>query len=276
MIAVPLSTSFFAEHDTAAQVLLYAGLLTTLWVIELIISAGPIGVKWAHTRLNATLILLTLPVQLVMTIFVVATATWVTVHHWGLLQVLPGSSSAWSKYVIAFVLLDFCDYVYHVTMHKLGWLWKFHLVHHSDQEVDVSTTVREHPGETAARVGFLILWVLLLGVGWEVLLLRQTCETIFNLTSHSKYRLPLRLDRILGWIFITPNLHHVHHHHRRPYTDRNYGDIFSIWDRLFGTYAELQTNETVFGIDTHPGKHITENLRQIVMIPFRRQPRRKN
>jgi sterol desaturase/sphingolipid hydroxylase (fatty acid hydroxylase superfamily) len=273
---MPLPKSFFAEHGTTMQVLLYAGLLTMLWFVELIISAESIGEKWNHARLNVTLMLLALPVQLVMTIFVVMAATWVTVHHWGLLQVLPGSSSAWSKYVLAFVLLDFGDYVYHFTMHKLAWLWRFHLVHHSAREVDVSTTIREHPGDTFVRVSFLIFWVLLVGAGWGVLLLRQTVETISNITSHSKYRLPAWLDRILGWIFITPNLHHVHHHYQQPFTDSNFGDVFSVWDRLFGTYAELPTSETVFGVDTHQSKQITDNFKEVVMIPFRRQTRRKS
>jgi len=273
---MPLLTSFIAAHGTAAQVLLYAGLLTMLWSVELIVSAEPIGVKWSHARLNVALMLLALPVQLVMTIFVVMAATCVTVHHWGLLQVLPGSSSAWSKYGLAFVLLDFGDYVYHVTMHKFRWLWRFHLVHHSAREVDVATTIREHPGDTFVRVSFLIVWVLLIGAGWGVLLLRQTVETVSNITSHSKYRLPVRLGRILGWIFITPNLHHVHHHYQKPYTDSNFGDVFSVWDRLFGTYAELSTGATVFGVDTHPSKLITDNLKEVVMIPFRRQIRRKS
>jgi sterol desaturase/sphingolipid hydroxylase (fatty acid hydroxylase superfamily) len=266
---------FFAEHATAVQVVLYAGLLTMLWMAELLISSGPSEAKWIHARLNGSLIFFTLPVQLIMTVFVTAAAAWVTIHHWGLLQVLPGSASVWSKYVLAFVLLDFCDYVYHVIMHKLGWLWKFHLVHHSDQEVDVSTTVREHPGETFMRVLFLIAWVMVLGVGWYALLLRQTAESISNLTSHTKYRLPGALDHIVGWVFITPNLHQVHHHYRQPYTDRNYGDVFSVWDRLFGTFAELQIHETVFGLDTHPRKCARENLKEVVMIPFRDNSRRK-
>jgi sterol desaturase/sphingolipid hydroxylase (fatty acid hydroxylase superfamily) len=265
--------TFFEQHGTAIQVVLYAGLLTTLWVIELMVSAEPVGIKWNHARTNVALMLLALPVQLVMTIFVVMAASWVTAHHWGLLQVLPGSSSIWSKYVLAFVLMDLGDYVYHVTMHKTPWFWRFHLVHHCAHDVDVSTTIREHPGDTFVRVSFLAVWVLLVGAGWGVLLLRQTVETISNITSHSKYRVPGRLGRILGWIFITPNLHHVHHHFQQPYTDSNFGDVFSIWDRLFGTYAELSTDATVFGVDTHADRHVTESFKEIVMIPFRRPVR---
>ena len=268
-------TNFVAEHGTTIQVVLYAGLLTLLWVVEWIVSAEPFGVKWGAARLNVAIMLLALPVQLIMTLFVVIASAWVTVHHWGLLYVLPGSSSPWSKYLLAFVLLDLGDYVYHVCMHKYHWFWRFHLVHHSAQSVDVSTTIREHPGDTFVRVSFLVAFVLMIGAGWGVLLLRQTVETVANITSHSKYRLPDRLSRVLGWIFITPNLHHVHHHHQRPYTDSNFGDVFSVWDRLFGTYAELPTDDTVFGVDTHSDKNVTESFKEVVMIPFRRQMRQK-
>ena len=273
---MPLHMSFFTKYGTSVQVVLYACLLTTLWVIELFVSAEPLGVRWSHARPNVALMLLALPVQLIMTTFVVLASTWVTAHHWGLLQVLPGGTSAWSKYGAAFVLLDLGDYVYHVTMHKQSWLWRFHLVHHSAHDVDVSTTIREHPGDTFVRVSFLAVWVFLIGAGWGVLLLRQTVETIANITSHSKYRLPVRLGRAMGWIFITPNLHHVHHHYQRPYTDSNFGDVFSIWDRIFGTYAELPHGATVFGVDTQPNKQVTESFREIVMMPFRDQPAQKD
>jgi sterol desaturase/sphingolipid hydroxylase (fatty acid hydroxylase superfamily) len=267
--------SFLVDHGTSVQVFLYAALLTALWVVELVVSSETFGVKWSHARPNVALMLLALPVQLLMTIFVVLVSRWVTVHNWGLLHLLPGSSSAWSKYGLAFVLLDFGDYVYHVTMHKRRLLWRFHLVHHSAQEVDVSTTIREHPGDTLVRVSFLVLFVFLIGAGWGVLLLRQSVETISNITSHSKYRLPDRLGRALGWIFITPNLHHVHHHNQMPYTNSNFGDVFSVWDRMFGTYAELPSGSTVFGVDTHSSRLVTDNFREIVMMPFRTQTRRK-
>jgi len=106
-------------------------------------------------------------------------------------------------------------------------------------------------------------------------LLRQTVETIANITSHLKYRVPGRLGRVLGWVFITPNLHHVHHHNAQPYTDSNFGDVLSVWDRLFGTYAELPSGETVFGVDTQPSKQVTESFREIVMLPFRATGRGK-
>ena len=155
------------------------------------------------------------------------------------------------KYGLMFFALDGLDYFYHTMMHRIPILWRLHLWHHTDQSVDVSTTFREHPGETFVRNIFLISCVLLCGASVEVLVLRQTIETASNIISHSSLRFPPRLARVLGSLFITPNLHHVHHHFQMPATNSNYGDVFSIWDRMFGTYICMDREDVRFGLDTH-------------------------
>ena len=166
------------------------------------------------------------------------------------------------------MLLDLCDYLYHRIMHHVPTLWRFHLVHHTDQVVDSSTTVREHPGESLVRGSFLVLWTFLLGASFEVLLMRQTAETVSAVLAHSALRLPPRIGRVAGWLFITPNLHHVHHHFELPYTNCNYGGVFSVWDRLFGTFAELSEVDTVFGLDTHMAPAPTQAFGCLIAMPF--------
>ena len=187
--------------------------------------------------------------------------------HW-----LPWHESAWVKYGLMFVALDFLDWIYHFAMHHVPWFWRFHLVHHTDRAMDVSTTVREHPGETVLRNLFLINWVLILGASLEILVLRQTIETISNVIAHTSFRLPPLAARVLGWVLITPNLHHVHHHSRRPYTDRNYGDVFSVWDRVLGTFANLPRAKLDFGLDTHPALHGDDGFRRAMVMPFDHKP----
>ena len=104
------------------------------------------------------------------------------------------------------------------------------------------------------------------------MVLRQTVQTLSNILAHTALRLPSRPGRALGWIFITPNLHHVHHHFQLPYTNRNYGDVFSIWDRLFGTFTELAKEDTVFGLDTHMEEAVHGNYLGAVSIPFKTRP----
>ncbi len=198
-----------------------------------------------------------LPIQLVLAMACLALAQAVTAERWGLLYLLPGADLPWIKFGLMFVVLDLLDWVYHFAMHHIPVFWRFHLVHHTDQAIDASTTVREHPGETVIRNGFLALWVVLCGIPPELLVLRQTVETVSNILSHTSFRLGGVWARVLGWVLITPNLHHVHHDARLPYTNSNYGDVFSVWDRLFGTHRNLALADTVFGLDTHlvPGDH---------------------
>jgi len=203
-----------------------------------------------------------------------ASAGWVTSHHWGVIYLLPNSSNPWIKYGLMFLMLDFLDYVYHRAMHRIPTLWRFHLVHHTDRTLDVSTTLREHPGETVLRNCFLLAWVFLCGATFGVLILRQTGQTLFNILSHTSFRLPPLPARVLGLVFITPNLHHVHHHYKLPYTDRNYGDIFSIWDRLFGTFRELSVENTRFGLDTHMNEAISNSFSGILLMPWRTKKKR--
>ena len=259
---------YLAQNAGSSQTLIFALVISALWVVEKLVLAQPFGGKLRHAALNSLFILSALPIELVCSVACIGLAGWVANHHWGLLYVLPYSDSPWMKYGVMFVVLDLLDYVYHRTMHHIPGFWRFHLVHHTDTIVDASTTVREHPGETTIRNGFLFVWILLTGASFEVLVLRQTAQTICTIFAHSAFRLPDRLARVLGWVLITPNLHHVHHHFELPYTNCNYGDVFSIWDRLFGTFANLSVAETVFGLDTHFDDPATQTCLGMIAMPF--------
>jgi sterol desaturase/sphingolipid hydroxylase (fatty acid hydroxylase superfamily) len=266
---------FFSVHEDAAQIILYATIITSLWFAEILVSADSLRTKFKHSSVNLLFICTALPVQLLLTTFIVIMSKWTNLHHWGLLNLVHWHTKGWMYYIVAFVLLDLCEYAYHVIMHKTDALWKFHLVHHSDLKVDVSTTTREHPGETFVRTCFLILWVTMLGPVIGVLIVRQIFQSFSNIAAHAEFRLSDRANKIVGSIFITPNLHHVHHHYRLPYTDCNYGDVLSIWDRLFGTFGELDREDTCFGIDTHMDEKINGRFLNVVKIPFQKLERKK-
>jgi sterol desaturase/sphingolipid hydroxylase (fatty acid hydroxylase superfamily) len=271
-IDIELFKEILVTHVLSIQILLFAATFISLWLAEKVILAEFIVTKWRHTSINAFLMLFALPVQLLAGLLLLMLTNWVTLHHWGLIYILPHASSPWIKYGLMFLMLDFLDYIYHNVMHKVPGFWRFHLVHHTDKMSDASTTLREHPGETVLRNGFLMCWVLLCGASSGALILRQTAQTLFNLSSHSSFRLPTRIARVIGWVFVTPNIHHVHHHFRLPYTDRNYGDNFSIWDRLFGTFAELSSKETIFGLDSHVTEDVNHHL-SVINMPFRNRRR---
>lgn len=88
--------------------------------------------------------------------------------------------------------------------------------------------------------------------------------------AHINFRLPEKLDNIIGLVFITPNLHQVHHHYQQTFSNSNYGDVLSIWDRLFGTFKKMPVEELIFGVDTHMKKEDHRNFKTLFKIPFKK------
>lgn len=240
-----------AARDPATfQCGLFVTCFVALWVIEKRAFREDTAPKSRHSVVNLIFMLIALPVQLALIALCLRVAAYVTAHRIGLVYLLPHADNAWIRLGLMFLLLDFLDFCYHYMAHNAPFIWRFHLAHHSDRAVDVSTTFREHVGETFIRVSFLTLFVGISGASVAVLALRQTIETFANLSQHTRFRLPDRAQAILGKIFVTPNLHHTHHHFRLPGTNSNYGDVLSIWDRIFGTYRELPREGIRFGIDS--------------------------
>ncbi len=241
--------NFYTAHATNIQLLFFATIIIGLWHSELFFNTEPLKKKWKHTRLNLCFILTAVMIQLPLTILVIKMMNWTTVHNWGILNLIPFKTHFLGRLLLGFLLLDFFEYLYHVMMHKTKYFWHFHLIHHSDKNLDVSTTLREHPAETFIRVCVMISVMFITGVTLPILIIRQFIQTLFNISSHTSSSLPPKLEKFLGLIFITPGLHKVHHHHKMPFTDSNYGDILCIWDRIFGTYSRLDPAEIVYGLD---------------------------
>jgi len=259
---------YFSNVPDSHRILLLTISLFLFWNVENLF--GEIRYdKWKHALTNTTFLLPDAIVQLCLGVVLTKTISWTAAHQWGVMYFLPKTWSPLLWFLISFVLSDFCEYVYHVIMHKTAVLWRFHLVHHADTNMDVSTTLREHPNETLIRLSFLTLFVALIGCSFWMVILRQFIQIVSNVIAHANIRLPNRIDRIVSWIFITPNVHHVHHHYQMPYTDSNYGDVLSIWDHMFGTFKTLPAQHTIFGIDTHYEPYEVETTMQIALMPFK-------
>ncbi|MET4082629.1 sterol desaturase/sphingolipid hydroxylase (fatty acid hydroxylase superfamily) [Pedobacter sp. UYP30] len=241
--------NFNTDHATTIQLIFFATIIVGLWHSELFFNPESLKSKWNHTRLNLWFIATAVMIQLPLTIILIKVMGWTARNDWGIMYHIPFTATFIGKLIIGFLMLDFFEYVYHRMMHKTKYLWHFHLVHHSDMQLDVSTTVREHPAETFIRVCTMIFVMYITGVTLPVLIIRQFIQSLFNISSHTSFSLPRNLERVLALVFVTPGVHKVHHHYKLPYTDCNYGDVLSIWDRLFGTYAALHNSEIVYGLD---------------------------
>lgn len=260
--------TFFSHSSSQTEALIFATILLACWNIENLAGLAVGYRKWNHAFLNAKFVLTGIIPQFVMGLVFVKTMQWTSAYHFGILYHLPYGKHPFVLFMVSFMLLDLGEYIYHVTMHKIKRLWMFHAVHHSDNIVDVSTTLREHPAETFIRNSFTLLWIFFSGAIFWTLFLRQLIQIASNLLAHMNCRLPKKVDAILAIVFITPNLHQVHHHYQKPYTDRNYGDVLSIWDRLFGTFCRLPHEDIIFGVDVYMDKKVNSKYTSLLKLPF--------
>ena len=259
---------FIDNNSSWIQALLFAGILFICWNVENIAGLTLGYKKWHHAFVNAKFILTNLPVQFLLGLAFAKTIQWTSTNHFGLFYHLPFGNYYFILFLATFIFLDFGEYVYHVIMHKVKRLWMFHAVHHTDTIVDVSTTIREHPVENFIRLCFTLIFVFISGTLFWALILRQIIQVFTTLFAHMNYQLPEKQNNIISLLFITPNLHHVHHHYKQPYTDSNYGDVLSIWDRMFGTLKKLPSKKLLFGVDTYMAKEENEKFSSLIKIPF--------
>ena len=157
----------------------------------------------------------------------------------------------WLEVVLSLLLLDFFgQYFIHYCLHKNKWLWKLHLVHHSDTTVDASTGTRHHPGDLFVRETLILTVVAVFGIHPAVYVLYRIITPFFAYFTHANITLPENLDRALSWVIVTPHMHKFHHHFERPWTDTNFGNILSCWDRMFGTFVYADPKAIQYGVDT--------------------------
>ena len=175
----------------------------------------------------------------------------------------------WLFCLVGLLLMDLIGaYSVHWIQHKIPWMWKFHVIHHSDQHLDTTSANRHHPGESLFRLIFTIFAVVLIGAPMWMVFFYQTVSVILTQFNHSNIHMNDNIDKMLRWVFCTPNMHRVHHHYQQPLTDKNYGNIFSFWDRIFGTYIEYDNKKIVYGVDTYMARDEAEDLGTMLQIPF--------
>ena len=229
--------------------------------------------KWKHSGLNIFFTLTTILVNFMMAFILVSTASWVESSQIGILQMID--MNIYLTLIIGLVFMDlFSSYIPHWIEHHIPWMWKFHLIHHTDQHVDTTTANRHHPGESVIRFVFTTLAVIIMGAPMWLVFMYQSMSVVLTQFNHSNIKMPEWLDNTLVLVFCTPNMHRVHHHYRQPYSDKNYGNIFSLWDRVFGTFIKVDNSKLKYGVDTHMDFNEANNVGALLKIPFQkyRQP----
>ena len=179
---------------------------------------------------------------------------------------LLASAPLWLSVPATVLAFDALSWAWHRANHGLPFLWRFHAVHHSDRVFDTTTALRFHGGELLLSLPLRLSLAFALGAPIEGILLFEVAFGFFNLFEHGNIALPARFERMLSRVFIAPALHRIHHSRKRAELDSNFGTIFSVWDRLFGTFHDgRSTDEVRIGLPQVP---VTNGLVRLMAMPF--------
>tara|TARA_Y100000758_G_scaffold187281_1_gene133366 strand:+ start:798 stop:1637 length:840 start_codon:yes stop_codon:yes gene_type:complete len=263
--------NFFSDIPLTFRTSILLGGIVFFWVLEGMIPLYSFRYKKInHALLNIFFTTTTAIIGFGFAFLLLKSTLYVGGEQIGVIHIF--NLPIWADVIISLLLLDLIGaYLVHFIQHKILWMWKFHLVHHSDMNVDVTTGLRHHPGETVFRIIFTIIGVFVSGASIGMVMLYQSLSVLFAHITHANISIPKKIDAILSYVLVTPNMHKIHHHYEMPLTDSNYGNIFSIWDRLFNTFSFINKQKSVvYGIDTYMDKSETNNLGTLLSIPFKK------
>jgi sterol desaturase/sphingolipid hydroxylase (fatty acid hydroxylase superfamily) len=259
------------ENRPLERFALLVGGLLIFWIIEGAIPLFPLKYKknkLNHAYVNLVFTIIHLIIHTILAIFIVFLSEWCQGNRFGLVYWV--NANIFLTIIISVLALDFSSWLVHLVMHKSAVLWRFHLIHHTDSNVDVTTGLRHHPGDSILRGFFFILLIFVSGAPMYAVMIYQTLLVISTSFTHANFHLPKKLDAAISYIFVSPDMHKVHHHWKLPYTDSNYGAVFSFWDRILGTYKKLDTKDIRYGLDHYYPEDKDEDLLLLMKKPFQK------
>lgn len=179
------------------------------------------------------------------------------------------------KAAVAFLILDYTNYLWHILNHRLPFLWRFHLVHHTDLDLDVTTAIRFHFGELIGSIFYRGAFALLSGATPLTVIIYEIAFEGATQFHHSNWKLPYKLEKDLNKVIVTPRMHGIHHSVVKQETDSNFSVIFSWWDRLHNTLrVNVNQNNIVLGVPSYsdPGEL---TIGYLLKLPFTKIRRRR-
>jgi sterol desaturase/sphingolipid hydroxylase (fatty acid hydroxylase superfamily) len=263
--------NYFETIPSLHRSIILVGGLTFFWILEGAVPLFKFNYKkWKHAVPNIFFTITTIIINFAMAFLLLKSADYVMANNIGILNWLP-QLPLWLYAVLEILLMDFFGaYLPHYVEHKVKPLWMIHLVHHTDHKVDTTTANRHHPLESVIRFVFTLFGVFVIGAPMGIVMLYQSFSLVATQFSHANIKLPKKVDYVLSYVLVSPDMHKIHHHHVLPYTDSNYGNIFSVWDRLLGTYMKMNREDLVYGVDVFPNEKENSNVMDLLKQPFQK------
>ena len=177
----------------------------------------------------------------------------------------------WFSIVITLLLLDLAIYGQHRASHRWQWLWRFHKVHHSDLDFDVTTGIRFHPIEIIISMCYKVIIIYIIGCNPLAVVVFEVVLSGASLFNHSNIFIPLKLERRIRLWIVTPDMHRVHHSSKDKEIDSNFGFSISIWDRLFSSYIDQpQLGHDKMNIGLNSYRHSPDvGIKKLLLMPFK-------
>lgn len=227
---------FLLAHEPTIRLSAFAGIFCVMALWEVLAPRRRLSLgRWQRWPSNLGIVVLDgVLVRLIFPTAAVGVALYAEAHGWGLLHALD--APAWLALVASMLLLDLTIYLQHVMFHAVPLLWRLHRVHHTDLDIDLTTGARFHPLEILLSLVIKLGVIVALGAPALAVLLFEVVLNVTAMFNHANARLPQRLDRVLRWLLVTPDMHRVHHSWHPDETNSNFGFNLPWWDRVFGTY----------------------------------------
>lgn len=241
------------------------GLIIIFFIMETAFNRPRLGSKLNHLFQNILYQIIAIALASFLGLMIIGTFNWIESHHFGLFNWI--TVPFWFKIIAGIFLLDLADYLTHRIDHINPLFWRQHRVHHSDTDLDSSTALRGFPTDLIFfTCGELIICVIF---GLDILSMNIFLFLFlpFSFFHHSNLIYPEWVDNYFGWLFVTPNYHKVHHEQNQFYTDSNYGTLFIIWDKLFGTFKTKPVEEIIYGLKEFEGNK-KQSFLYLMKSPF--------
>ena len=264
-------TDFIFNNEGAWRLNIFIILFAIMFLWETFLPRRKSSSVTPSRRINnlGIMLIYTLIIRFTIPLLPVGAAVYATQHSWGLFNLIELPSIL--AIIFAIVILDLIIYLQHRIFHEVPLFWKLHRMHHTDVEIDVTTGIRFHPIEIILSLLIKIVLVILLGAPAIAVLIFEIMLSSCSVFNHSNVRIPQKVDRVLRWFIVTPDVHRVHHSVIRTETDSNFGFSVTWWDRIFGTYcAQPKAGHLGMDIGIEEFREKTDSrVDQLLIQPFK-------
>lgn len=260
----------FNITESMIRLYLFWGGILFFLTLEVVVPYRPSSVSKVKRWINnlGLTIFNSIVINLVFATAIVGTATYAQTHKIGVLNVVQ--APVWLKILLTVAFMDFILYVWHFLNHKMPFLWRFHRVHHSDLNMDVSTATRFHIGELAISAVIKIALIFFLGASPVGVLIFESTVVLCAQFHHSSLKIPKWFETVFWILFVPPSMHRIHHSVIIKERDTNYGTIFSLWDRFLGTFLSgVDQTRIRIGVGAYR-KQDKLNFHQLLAMPATR------